>query len=257
MSTHQPTKEYRLYPAFCFQASPTFNDWVKITAADVQQLRKEPEFMIPHTYFYLNHPIRYIYLVGVVVAIDDINLRYTTLTIDDGSGATLEVKIKRLVPELYNPVNSPSNTEVDNLNVLSRLGQFDVTVDDHIVDIGTIIKVKGMISEFRGFKQLELKRIWIVTTTNEEIKFWEALATFKKDVMGKKWHLSKSEGEKIKRERKMEHRKAREYERQKAIHEAKKMEQKKARAEYLAQKEAKYQARRRKEEIIMNAGALI
>lgn len=44
MSTHPSTKEYRLYPAFCFQASPTFNDWVKITAADVQQLRKEPEF---------------------------------------------------------------------------------------------------------------------------------------------------------------------------------------------------------------------
>lgn len=45
MSTHRPKQDYRLYPAFCFQVSPTFNDWVKMTAADVQQLRREPDFM--------------------------------------------------------------------------------------------------------------------------------------------------------------------------------------------------------------------
>lgn len=167
------------------------------------------------------------------------------------------MKIIRLAPELYSPVDSPSNTEVDNLNVLSRLGQFDVTVDDDVVDIGTTIRVKGTICEFRGFKQLELKRIWIVKTTSEEVKFWDALATFKRDVLGRKWHLSKSEGERIKKEIKIEQKKTREYERQKAIHEAKKAEQRKARAEYLAQKQAKYEVRRRKEEIIMNAGALI
>ncbi|KAJ4360652.1 uncharacterized protein N0V89_001218 [Didymosphaeria variabile] len=257
MSTQHPAPKYRLYPAWCFQASPTYNDWVRMTAADVQLLRKEPEFTIPHTYYYLNHPIRYIYLVGVVVAIDDINLRYTTLTLDDGSGATLEVKIKRLLPEIYNPVDNPSNTEVDNVNVLSGLGRFDVTVDDQIVDIGKTIKVKGMISEFRGFKQLELKRIWIVSATNEEVKFWEALATFKKDVLGRPWHLSKAQGEEIKKSTKNEQKKAREHERQKLVHEAKKKEQRKARAEYLAQREAKYEIRRRKENIMMNAGALI
>ncbi|KAF2449653.1 hypothetical protein P171DRAFT_405085 [Karstenula rhodostoma CBS 690.94] len=254
MSTPHSAPNYRLYPAWCFQASPTYNEWVKITAADVQLLRKDPEFK---TYFYLNHPIRYIYLVGVIVAVNEINLRYTTLTLDDGSGDTLEVKIKRLLPELYNPVDSPSNTEVDNLDVLSGLGRFDITVDGQIVDIGTIIKVKGTISEFRGFKQLELKRIWVVSTTDEEAKFWKALATFKKNVLGKPWHLGKAEGEKIKRELKLEQWKTREYERQKAVHEAKKMEQRKARAVYLAQKDARYEMRRRKEEIMMNAGALI
>lgn len=243
---------------------------MKITAADVQLLRKEEGFtgtfatlpivmladLMYLDYFYLNHPIRYIYLVGVIVAVNEINLRYSTLTLDDGSGDTLEVKIKRLLPELYNPVDSPSNTEVDNLDVLSGLGRFDVTVNGVVVDIGTIIKVKGTISEFRGFKQLELKRIWIVSTTDEEAKFWKALATFKRNVLGKPWHLSKSEGEKIKKELKFEQRKAREYERQKAVHEAKKIEERKARAEHRAQKEVKYERRRRKEEIMMNAGAL-
>ncbi|KAF9741420.1 hypothetical protein PMIN06_006363 [Paraphaeosphaeria minitans] len=255
MSTPHSAPSYRLYPAWCFQpASPTYNEWVKITAADVQLLRKEDGFT---EYFYLNHPIRFIYLVGAIVAVNEINLRYTTLTLDDGSGDTLEVKIKRLLPELYNPVDSSSNTEVDNLDVLSGLGRFDVTVDGQIVDIGTVIKVKGTISEFRGFKQVELKRIWVVSTTDEEVKFWKALATFKKNVLGRPWHLSKAEGESIKKELKFEQRKRREYDRQKAVYEAKKMEQKKARAEYMAQKQAKYEIRRRKEEVMMNAGALI
>ena len=96
-----------------------------------------------------------------------------------------------------------------------------------------------------------------MSTTNEEVKFWAALAMFKTHVLGKKWHLTKSEGQRIKKERKVEQRKAREYERQNVAHEAKKAEQRKARADRLAQREAKIELRRRKEEIIMNVGALL
>ena len=104
---------------------------------------------------------------------------------------------------------------------------------------------------------MQLKRIWIVAETNDEVEFWKALATFKKEVLGKKWSLSSSEGEKIKKGLKVEKMKAREYERQKAAYNAKKEEQRKARAVKLAQREAKYDTQRRKEEIIMNQGALI
>jgi hypothetical protein len=130
-------------------------------------------------------------------------------------------------------------------------------VDGKPVDIGTAIKAKGTVSEFRGSKQLDLKRIWIVSTTNQEVNFWTDLALFKSQVLGKKWHLSKSEGERIKRERKAEQRRLQEYERQKAVHETKKAEHRKARADHLAQREARVEMRRRKEEMIMNAGALL
>ena len=57
--------------------------------------------MLPgqNIYFYLNHPIRFVRIVGVVVAIDDINLKYSALTLDDGSGATVELKIVRTTSE--------------------------------------------------------------------------------------------------------------------------------------------------------------
>jgi len=48
-------------------------------------------------YFHLNHPIRYIYLIGVVVEIDFWE-RFAILTIDDGSGAVIEVKVARVLP---------------------------------------------------------------------------------------------------------------------------------------------------------------
>lgn len=35
---------HEIYPAFCFQASPTYNKWVKLTAADVHGLRSHPGF---------------------------------------------------------------------------------------------------------------------------------------------------------------------------------------------------------------------
>jgi hypothetical protein len=44
MSTHLPARPYRLYPAYYYSASPTYDAWVKLTIADVQALRSEREF---------------------------------------------------------------------------------------------------------------------------------------------------------------------------------------------------------------------
>ncbi|KAF2193449.1 hypothetical protein K469DRAFT_550151 [Zopfia rhizophila CBS 207.26] len=257
MSTHQSAQKYRLYPAYCFRASPTYNAWVKLTAADVQALRSEPDFQAQRIYFHLNYPIRYVRLVGVVVAVDDINLKYTVLTIDDGSGATIEIKIIRLTPDIYNAVESPSNTTVDNVNIIVQRGVFEVTVDHHMLNIGTVIKAKCTISEFRGQKQLELKRAWIVSTTNEEAQAWAETAAFKREILSVPWHISSSEHKRIKKEMKVDRMKNQEYERLKTEHEAKKKEQRKTREDCLAKREAKLESRRKKEEVIVNAGALI
>ncbi|CAI6326137.1 unnamed protein product [Periconia digitata] len=258
MSTLQLPPRYRLYPAYCFRASPTYDTWVKITAADVQALRLEPDFPGQRIYFHLNHPIRYVRLVGAVVAIEDINTKYTVLTIDDGSGSTIDLTIIRLTPDTYNPVESPSNTVVSNLNVISAPGVFHVTIDDsRIVDIGTVIKAKGTLSEFRGRKQVDLKRAWVVSTTNDEVKAWAETAKFKADVLNKAWRITSAEHKKITRDMKGERQREKEYERKKEAYDAKKREKRKAREEYMAAREARYEARRLKEERIMNQGALI
>ncbi|KAF2258020.1 hypothetical protein CC78DRAFT_526948 [Lojkania enalia] len=257
MSTHQSAPSYRLFPAYCFRASPTYNTWVKLTAADIQALRTEPDFQSQNIYFYLNHPIRYVCLVGVVVAIDDINMKYTVLTIDDGSGATVEVKIVRLTPDVYNPVESSSNTAIDNVHVISRYGIFEIMVNEARLAIGSVIKAKCTISEFRNQKQLELKRVWVLFTTDEEAKAWTKAAVFKREVLSIPWQLSSVEHKKITKEIKVEREKAKKHERLKADHEARRKEYRKAKEESMAKQEVKLESRRRKEEIMMNAGALI
>ncbi|KAF2706298.1 hypothetical protein K504DRAFT_438476 [Pleomassaria siparia CBS 279.74] len=257
MSLQHSAPSYRVYPAYCFPASPTYHAWVKLTAADVQALRSEPEFTTQRIYFHLNHPIRFVRLVGVVVAIDDINLKYTVLTLDDGSGANVEVKIIRLTPDIYNPVESPSNTTISNVNVVSQFGVFDVMVDNQPLEIGTVIKAKCTISEFRGLKQLEMKRVWIVSNTNEEVQAWAETAAFKRDILATPWHISSAEHKKIVKDIKAEKRRNQEYERLKAEHDIKRKEQKKAREEHLAKREIRHELRRKKEEVMMNQGALI
>jgi hypothetical protein len=42
--TTQPLPEFQIYPAYTFRASPTFFAWVKLTAADIHQLRTEKGF---------------------------------------------------------------------------------------------------------------------------------------------------------------------------------------------------------------------
>jgi hypothetical protein len=210
-----------------------------------------------HIYFYLNHPIRFVRIVGVVVAIDDINVKYTVLTLDDGSGATVELKIIRHVSGDLKLENALSNTYVDNVNVISESGTFEVMIDQQKIDIGTIIKAKGTISEFRAIKQLEMKRAWVVSTTNGEAHAWVEAATFKQQVLSVPWRLTSAEHRKIKEKIKSDKRNAKQYERLRQDHEEKRQEQRKARELHMAQREVKLESRRRKEEAMMNAGALI
>lgn len=185
-------------------------------------------------------------LVGVIVAIDDINIRYTVLTIDDGSGANIDLKIVRIPPLEHSPVDTSSTTTIGNVNVVSRLGIFKVLVNQQSLDIGTVIKAKGTISEFRGIKQLDLKRIWVVTSTNEEAQAWAEVAAFKQAVLSRPWHISSTEGKKIKSSIRAEKKKEQDFQRREADHQVK-----------IKEREARLETRRRKEEAMMNAGALL
>lgn len=60
-------------------------------------LRREPGFDVQNIHFHLNHPIRFVYLCGVVTEIEYLNEWFTLLRLDDGSGMTVEVKMVHVV----------------------------------------------------------------------------------------------------------------------------------------------------------------
>lgn len=78
----------------------------------------------------------------------------------------------RVPPADKDLLNSSLVTTLPNVSIISQLGTFEVVVDNQRLDIGSVVKAKGTISEFRGIKQIDLKRIWVVTTTNEEAQAW-------------------------------------------------------------------------------------
>lgn len=117
-------------------------------------------------YFYKNHPIQWVRLVGVIVALDVFPNRIT-MTLDDSSGVSIEVFCKKDTC----PVKSMIDTTVDSYGSITLNQALAKKDDEYLVttsegkvnlemfDIGSVVKIKGGISEFRGEKQLTLQRI--------------------------------------------------------------------------------------------------
>lgn len=90
------------------------------------------------------------------------------MTLDDSSGSTIEIFCRK------EPIKkSVVDTTVDPNGTVQLNGQFNLSIDhEHKcitnegysvnlkgIDIGSVVKVKGGISEFRGGKQITLERI--------------------------------------------------------------------------------------------------
>lgn len=210
-------------------------------------------------YFHLNHPIRFISITAPILSIEAITDRYTILELDDGSGSTIFVKITRLSKDqlLANHVDNVSNTTVENVNIVSKIGVFDVFVDGHKkLGIGTVIKVKAVIGEFRKIKQLELKRIYVIRTTGEEVKEWAEVARWKRDILSNPWVLAPGKLKELDSQDTSERQKHWDTEKKKKEHNRAKDEKLAKRREKTERHEAKVEKRRKAKEDELNRGAL-
>ncbi|KAJ5387596.1 hypothetical protein N7509_010137 [Penicillium cosmopolitanum] len=222
------------YPAFCFKASPTHFAWVKMALADVHKLHRPEGFSGQNLFFYKNHPITFISVVGVIVARNEITRR-TILTIDDSSGSTLDIVILQADPkEKISTENSaqvrvssyptaastasfnlpmkpaatadldPSAEEPPDLLAMNQIVHVSAT-DRTIIDIsklvpGTTVKVKGTVNRFRSTMQVNLERFALVHDTNSEMQFVDARLRFLVEVLSVPWVLLDEEIEALRRE---------------------------------------------------------
>ena len=111
-------------------------------------------------YFHLNHPIRWIRLVGVIVAFDAFPTRWIML-LDDSSGALIEVACGRPAPTVKaaDSLDDFSNQIIEPDILLEGVTATCRTIDLHGVDIGIVVKVKGGIGSWKGEKQMYSERI--------------------------------------------------------------------------------------------------
>ncbi|KAI4203316.1 MAG: hypothetical protein LQ350_002013 [Teloschistes chrysophthalmus] len=220
------------HPSYCFKHSKTYNTWARLSVTTVLELKTRSGFeglyarnicalwtlksllhpenlqvgIGQNLYFLLNHPIRWVRLVGVIVAFDPYPNR-VVMTLDDSSGSTIEIYCKK------DPIKKPVvDTTVDSNGVIQLNGQADLSVDhEHTcitneghtvnlkgIDVGSVVKVKGGVSEFRGEKQITLEPV--IGTTNEEALAWTENAAFYNNTLSQPWLVSESLRREAKRE---------------------------------------------------------
>ncbi|KAI1422492.1 hypothetical protein F5Y12DRAFT_786760 [Xylaria sp. FL1777] len=178
------------YPQYCFHLSPTINAWCPLRAIDIAGLGSRPGFEDTNVFFYLNHPIRWVRIIGVVVAIDHY-YSYQVYTIDDSTGQCIECTF---------PAPSPRNDRTNHQDInkahaaeTGTTGAAPTAPLPVDIDIGTILYVKGSVKVFRGQKQIKIESATRVLSTTEEVLFWDKARDFRRITLSQPWVLKDRE----------------------------------------------------------------
>ncbi|KAG8671635.1 hypothetical protein FPOAC2_04983 [Fusarium poae] len=179
----------QIYPRYCFHLAPTVNQWCPFRVTDVHGLDQHTGFEGENFYFYGNLPIKWVRIVGLVVAIDEFTGR-RVYTIDDSSGACIECTVKM-----------PISTVVDgNAAATGDTGPKKVDANPPLptdpfptIDVGCVVDIKGGLSSFRDERQLTIEKMLVVRSTQQEVALWEKRVRFQFEILAKPWVLRKSE----------------------------------------------------------------
>jgi len=169
---------------------------------DVHALQEVSGFNGQDIWFHLNHPIKWVRLTGVIVAVDQFDNRMV-LTLDDSSGLNIEATCTAppresiLLPQIQE--NTTKASERPTAQVLTQLISPDGPNLTNI-DVGAVVKMKGGINIWRDQKQIRLKAITLIKDTNDEVKCWNDALAFKKDIISKPWVVSAEEEERCHKE---------------------------------------------------------
>lgn len=181
-----------LYPQHCFKLSPTVNTYPHLQASDIDALTTHSGFHGQNLFFHLNHPIQWVRIAGIVVAVDEYPGR-RIYTVDDSSGVCIECLVD--VPR----TDAALTAAVTAANVDSATPAPKRVVPDE-VDVGTVIDVKGGLSLFRGHKQVKILKATVLRSTEQEVAFWGKITTFRRDVLEKPWKLTDKEVRRCRKE---------------------------------------------------------
>ncbi|UKZ76664.1 hypothetical protein TrVFT333_004373 [Trichoderma virens FT-333] len=174
--------EAALYPRYCFHLSPTVNTWCLLRAAEIHALDQHAGFEGENFFFYRNLPIKWVRVVGIVVAIEQFFNR-RIYTIDDSSGRNILAIVTSPAPAKPKAESTASEQRTEK-DVDAQ--QVDPYAD---VDVGTVVDVKGGVSSFRNEHQINIERMTIVKNTAQEVVLWEKRAKFRREVLEVPWRL--------------------------------------------------------------------
>ncbi|TGJ81895.1 hypothetical protein E0Z10_g6873 [Xylaria hypoxylon] len=194
------------YPQYCFHLSPTINTWCPLRASDVAGLASRPGFEDIDVFFFLNHPIRWVRIIGVVVAIDHY-YGHRVYTIDDSTGQCIECAIStpnannekinhgdsRQVKTTRPPIVPANTTTVAHTSETRTTSTVPTAPSPIDIDIGMVLDVKGSVQVFRDQMQIKIQKVTRVLSTNQEVNFWDKTRDFRRDMLSQPWILKDTE----------------------------------------------------------------
>ncbi|KAI1118282.1 hypothetical protein F5Y14DRAFT_258324 [Nemania sp. NC0429] len=196
------------YPQYCFHLSPTINKWCPLRAADIPGLESKPGFEDIGVLFCLNHPIKWVRITGVVVAIDDY-YGHRVYTVDDSTGKCIEctLTVPTVTSDKTRHVNNSGNNDTSTGAHIApaKIATLAHTADTNAtngplkipppadIDVGTVLDVKGTVKLFRGQRQITIWKLTRVLSTNQEVLFWDKIRDLRRDVLSKPWVLKDRE----------------------------------------------------------------
>lgn len=118
--------------------------------------------------------------------------KYVLMTLDDSSGANIELKLEREVRASlqsgmkdYLPI-----TSLENVTVTVDLGLPTVHLNSSALELGTVVIAEGQIESYLQGRQMALDRLHRVLDTRAEAEHWRKLAEWKNLVLSTPWTLS-------------------------------------------------------------------
>jgi Telomere regulation protein Stn1 len=182
-------------------------------------------------FHYKNHPIKWVRVTGVVVAVDEYPGK-NVYTVDDSSGMCVEcvcvapmptpkdlaIEIPAHLNQLAT-IHQASTSTSETKKVASSEGENGKgkegkektapSVQEPIVpwagmDVGVVVKVKGRVGDYWKQKQVEVVKVEVLRSTDAEVKCWNEVMDFRRDVLEKVWVVTKEEEEKFRKIRERE-----------------------------------------------------
>ena len=162
-------------------------------------------------YHHGNHPVKWVRITGVIVAVDEFSAR-RVFTIDDSSGMCIECtcpappppslaipchldqggSIKTITSTTQNRKPTPAQ-QAPTPSVEAPLVPWDQ------MDVGVIVKIKGKPSTFRDAKQVDIIKVEVMRSTEQEVRCWNEVFSFRREVLKVPWVVSREAEDKFRR----------------------------------------------------------
>lgn len=159
-------------------------------------------------FFHLNHPISWVRIVGVVVAIDSFYSR-RIYTIDDSSGACIECCVTLPTPDKNDKNNNKDAASTTSKAMMSRQQDGDLPTTPPAVaaaadpypniETGLVVDIKGVLTVFRNEPQIGVVKMAHVRSTNAEVAFWAKIRAFRNETLARPWVVDAAMVRRLKR----------------------------------------------------------